>query len=97
MATPGVTPSALSMDLIAEYLSDSDDDSVIPESHEEPELAATEKLEPHLATIDVKDEVQVKDSGVIHAREYQLEMFEESLKRNIIVAVGRYCRTCCAS
>lgn len=35
------------------------------------------------------------DPMVIHAREYQLEMFEESLKHNIIVAVGQ-CRHVCA-
>ncbi|OTB05309.1 hypothetical protein M426DRAFT_319858 [Hypoxylon sp. CI-4A] len=33
------------------------------------------------------EEKQVLDSIVIHAREYQLEMLEESLKRNIIVAM----------
>ncbi len=30
---------------------------------------------------------ETQDATVIHARAYQLEMFEESLKRNIIVAV----------
>ncbi|KAI0096573.1 hypothetical protein F4814DRAFT_435161 [Daldinia grandis] len=87
MATPGILSSALSMDLISADLSDSDDDPVISESHAEPQLAATGELEPHPEVIDVRDDVQVKDSGVIHAREYQLEMFEESLKRNIIVAM----------
>ncbi|KAF3071126.1 Dicer-like protein 2 [Daldinia childiae] len=75
------------MGLIAEDLSDNDDDSVIFESHEESRLTATEELEFYPENIGIKDEVQVKDSGVIHAREYQLEMFEESLKRNIIVAM----------
>lgn len=35
------------------------------------------------------DEVQ-DEAAMIHARAYQLEMFEESLKRNIIVAVRVY-------
>lgn len=35
---------------------------------------------------------QAAVSAVIHAREYQLEMLEESLKRNIIVTVGRHYR-----
>ena len=32
---------------------------------------------------------QAEDDIVVHARAYQVEMFEESLKRNIIVAVSR--------
>ena len=31
---------------------------------------------------------QAEDDIVVHARAYQVEMFEESLKRNIIVAVS---------
>ncbi|KAK6955944.1 hypothetical protein Daesc_003591 [Daldinia eschscholtzii] len=65
-------PSLLSVDSISGNPSGNNDDT---------------ELDAGIGTVDIKDEVQAKDSNIIHAREYQLEMFEESLKRNIIVAM----------
>ncbi|KAI1136686.1 hypothetical protein F5Y05DRAFT_390571 [Hypoxylon sp. FL0543] len=64
----------------------SSDDSVIGESHGDPILTFTELPEAEVEDPPL-EENQTRDSAVIHAREYQLEMFEESLKRNIIVAI----------
>ncbi|KAI1802568.1 hypothetical protein F4811DRAFT_572877 [Daldinia bambusicola] len=91
MANPEAVSSVCSVELIPGNLRDNDDDTVVSKSHTKPQLTVTEDLKgidgTIDGTIDGKDEAQAKDSGVIHAREYQLEMFEESLKRNIIVAL----------
>lgn len=56
--------------------------------------ALSEAEEGYLGTSPIQeDEAQdgeiQDDAAVIHARAYQVEMFEESLRRNIIVAVRR--------
>ncbi|KAI0837301.1 hypothetical protein F5Y06DRAFT_271288 [Hypoxylon sp. FL0890] len=70
----------------SESSSDNDRDSVIGESHEDPSLTMVNQIGAEVEDSPL-EETQTQDSAVIHAREYQLEMFEESLKRNIIVAM----------
>ena len=60
-----------------------------------PDIPTPPESEPHSvvrsppAEDDGTQADQAEDDTVIHARAYQVEMFEESLKRNIIVAVSR--------
>ncbi|KAH9908133.1 hypothetical protein F4778DRAFT_464583 [Xylariomycetidae sp. FL2044] len=62
------------------------DESVIPdESQFDPTIPSTVASEPALAETPADD--GGKDSIILHARAYQLEMYEESLKRNIIVTM----------
>ncbi|KAI1097702.1 hypothetical protein F4804DRAFT_326752 [Jackrogersella minutella] len=81
-----------SQDRKLEGLSDDDDDddgdgSTASKNHGYISPSA-ELLEVDVEVEDVDvQEDQTTDSVVIHAREYQLEMFEQSLKRNIIVAM----------
>ncbi|KAI1456134.1 hypothetical protein F4805DRAFT_245658 [Annulohypoxylon moriforme] len=67
---------------------DSSDDNDFPTSQSQ-EIPALPLAEPtgSVAEDGLTIEDQATDSTVIHAREYQLEMFEESLKRNIIVTM----------
>ncbi|KAI2632049.1 hypothetical protein GGR54DRAFT_582008 [Hypoxylon sp. NC1633] len=65
----------------SEDQSNSGSGSVAFQSHEDPSLASIGQLETQV------EDNPIQSSTVIHAREYQLEMFEESLKRNIIVAM----------
>ncbi|KAI0181482.1 hypothetical protein GGR52DRAFT_524797 [Hypoxylon sp. FL1284] len=69
-----------------ESLSDDGISSAAAESHGEPEPLLTGQTDAKVEEI-LPAEEQTQDPVVIHAREYQLEMFEESLKRNIIVAM----------
>lgn len=81
----------LSASLSPESLSD-DDNSIPSESHEGPGALLSGQSEAEVEDTLAEDlQIQDADSDIIHAREYQLEMFEESLKRNIIVAVSGYC------
>ncbi|KAI1769633.1 hypothetical protein GGR53DRAFT_473403 [Hypoxylon sp. FL1150] len=79
----------LSASLSPDSLSDDDDNSSIaPESYEGPSSISGGQSETEVdETLSGDTQIQDSDSVVIHAREYQLEMFEESLKRNIIVAM----------
>lgn len=60
-----------------------------------PDIPTPAESEPHSVVRSPpteEDDAQAGQAGddiVVHARAYQVEMFEESLKRNIIVAVSR--------
>ncbi|KAI1418258.1 hypothetical protein F5Y13DRAFT_150976 [Hypoxylon sp. FL1857] len=81
-------PPSRSADSDSESPSDDESDSAVGESNEDLSLALVNQLEGEVEVENSSlEENQTQDSAVIHAREYQLEMFEESLKRNIIVAM----------
>lgn len=46
----------------------------------------SDSLDPHGS--DDEGGAAFEDPVVVHARAYQLEMFEESMKQNVIVVVG---------
>ncbi|OTA57243.1 RNase3 domain-containing protein [Hypoxylon sp. EC38] len=79
-------PPSCSASSNSEYSSNDESDSVVGENHEDPSLEVNNQLEAEVEDPLIEGN-QTQDSAVIHAREYQLEMFEESLKRNIIVAM----------
>lgn len=67
-------------------LSQDDDHSLDFQVHEEPILLKAKQPGLEIAA-PVAENKQIMDSMIIHSREYQLEMLEESLKRNIIVTM----------
>ncbi|KAI1210305.1 uncharacterized protein F4807DRAFT_459682 [Annulohypoxylon truncatum] len=73
-------------DSSSEYSSDDDGNSPTRRNQETPTLPL---VEPSEAVVEdgLTGDSQATEPIVIHAREYQLEMFEESLKRNIIVTM----------
>ncbi|KAI1781014.1 hypothetical protein F4818DRAFT_397486 [Hypoxylon cercidicola] len=77
-------PSSTS--LSPESLSDDDNYYTASENHEEPGPLLSGQSEGEIE-VTLAEENEIQDSVIIHAREYQLEMFQESLKRNIIVAM----------
>ncbi|KAI1083944.1 hypothetical protein F5B20DRAFT_526111 [Whalleya microplaca] len=71
----------------SEYSSSEDGhSSVVNQGHNGSDIPSSQPVETETKDIPTEEE-QVKDSNIIHARAYQLEMFEESLRRNIIVAM----------
>ncbi|KAI1376087.1 hypothetical protein F4677DRAFT_95475 [Hypoxylon crocopeplum] len=89
MTTPITLEAALPppwTELDSEDSSDDDNDSVVFQGHEDPNLTVTTQSDVQFDDALIEDN-KTQDPVVIHAREYQLEMFEESLKRNIIVAM----------
>ncbi|KAI0885310.1 uncharacterized protein GGS22DRAFT_163408 [Annulohypoxylon maeteangense] len=73
-------------DSSSEYSSDDDNDTPASQNQE---TSASPLIEPTEAMVE--DEFagvdQATESTIIHAREYQLEMFEDSLRRNLIVTM----------
>ncbi|KAL7624013.1 Dicer-like protein 2 [Parahypoxylon ruwenzoriense] len=81
-------PPPLLADSDSESSGDEEDlEPIIVESHEDPHLSSTGPPETGQVEDLFVEEEPSQDPVVIHAREYQLEMFEESLRRNIIVAM----------
>ncbi|KAI1388879.1 uncharacterized protein F4822DRAFT_437418 [Hypoxylon trugodes] len=78
-----VSPQFNFVDLSSDDLSEDDDDPVVKKSNEDLQPEIIESVETQMEEIQKPTE----DSGIIHSREYQLEMYEESLRRNIIVAM----------
>ncbi|KAI0011677.1 hypothetical protein F4779DRAFT_571644 [Xylariaceae sp. FL0662B] len=60
--------------------------SIVDRAHNGPDIISTQMIEAQIDDSPTEEE-QAKDPAVIQARAYQLEMLEESLKRNIIVAM----------
>ncbi|KAJ8124212.1 hypothetical protein ONZ43_g4 [Nemania bipapillata] len=64
--------------------SETDDEAHIPSVGVDAPVQESSAISPPVDSVD-----PLEESIIIHARAYQIEMFEKSLKQNIIVAVGQ--------
>ncbi|KAI0385350.1 hypothetical protein F5Y04DRAFT_245634 [Hypomontagnella monticulosa] len=86
MDIDGAPPPLWTANSSSDSLSENEDEHLDFQDYEEPTLLEAEEPVPQTEDPLVETK-QITESAIIHSREYQLEMLEESLKRNIVVTM----------